>query len=83
MAPVILDGNIIAVDTSETDHGKLIGKIVVAHSSDKGLLVSRLMMFDHTVVLVSDQREYESVSLASGSGWRIVGKVLWCTGRMS
>jgi len=83
MAPVILDGNIIAVDTSETDHEKLIGKVVVAHSSEKGLLVSRLMMFDHTVALVSDQREYESVSLASGSGWRIVGKVLWCTGRMS
>lgn len=82
MAPVILDGNIIAVDTSETEHDKLIGKVVVAHSAEKGLIVSRLMKFDHTVSLVSDQREYESVSLASGSGWRIVGKVLWCTGRM-
>ena len=82
MAPMILDGNIIAVDTSETDHEKLIGKVVVAHSPEKGLLDSRLMMFDHTVALVSDQREYESVSLASESKWRIVGKVLWCTGRM-
>ncbi len=56
MAPVMLDGNIIAVDTSETDHGKLIGKVMVAHSAEKGLLVSRLMTFDHTVALVSDQR---------------------------
>ena len=38
MAPMILDGNIIAVDTSETDHEKLIGKVVVAHSPEKGLL---------------------------------------------
>jgi phage repressor protein C with HTH and peptisase S24 domain/DNA-binding XRE family transcriptional regulator len=81
MSPLILDGYIIAVDTSEVRHDVLIGQIVVAQDSEKGLLVSRLIRFDHTDALVSDQREYESVSVAAESSWRIVGKVLWWTGR--
>ena len=44
-------------------------------------IVSRLIRFDHTDVLVSDRREYESISLAPESKWRIIGKVLWWTGR--
>jgi len=43
----------------------------------RGLLVSRLIRFDHTDVLVSDHREYVSVSVATESRWRVVGKVLW------
>jgi phage repressor protein C with HTH and peptisase S24 domain len=61
--------------------GKLAGQIVVAWNVEKGLIVSRLMRFDHTDVLVSDRREYESISLAPESKWRIIGKVLWWTGR--
>jgi phage repressor protein C with HTH and peptisase S24 domain/DNA-binding XRE family transcriptional regulator len=81
MSPLILDGYIIAVDTSEVRNDMLIGQIVVAQHSEKGLLVSRLIRFDHTDALVSDQREYNSVSVAAESSWRIVGKVLWWTGR--
>jgi SOS-response transcriptional repressor LexA/DNA-binding XRE family transcriptional regulator len=81
MSPLILDGYIIAVDTSQLQHDKLIGQIVVAQHSEKGLLVSRLIRFDHMDALVSDQREYDSVSVAGKSSWRIVGKVLWWTGR--
>jgi transcriptional regulator with XRE-family HTH domain len=81
MSPLILDGYIIAVDTADTAHDDLIGKIVVAWNRDKGLLVSRLIRFDHTEVLVSDHREYVSVSLATESHWRVIGKVLWWTGR--
>lgn len=80
MSPLILDGYIIAVDTSDTAHDDLVGKIVVAWTREKGLLVSRLIRFDHTEVLVSDHREYVSVSLATESRWRIVGRVLWWTG---
>lgn len=39
MSPLILDGYIIAVDISDTAHGDLIGKIVVAWHREKGLLV--------------------------------------------
>jgi hypothetical protein len=30
---------------------------------------------------VSDHREYESISLAPESAWRILGKVLWWIGK--
>jgi hypothetical protein len=81
MSPLILDGYIVAVDTSDVSHDNLLGQIVVAWNREKGLLVSRLLRFDHTDALVSDHREYESVSLARESHWRIVGRVLWWTGR--
>lgn len=81
MSPLILDGYIIAVDTSDVERDDLVGQIVVASHKEKGLLVSRLIRFDHTHALVSDQREYGSVPVTEGSEWRIAGKVLWWTGR--
>lgn len=83
MSPLILDGYIVAVDTSDTAHDDLIGKIVVAWNREQGLLVSRLIRFDHTDVLASDHREYVSVSLATESLWRVIGRVLWWTGLAS
>jgi SOS-response transcriptional repressor LexA len=83
MSPSILDGYLVAVDTSEIDRDGLVGKLVVAHHFENGLLVSRLKRFGHVEVLEADQREYEPVSLAPESGWRIVGKVLWWVGRAS
>jgi SOS-response transcriptional repressor LexA len=80
MSPLILDGYIVAVDTSDVEKDNLLGQIVVASHKEIGLLVSRLIRFDHLDVLVSDQREYGSVSVTAGSEWRIVGKVLWWTG---
>lgn len=82
MSPLILDDYIIAVDTSDVSRDKLLGQIVVARNAmEKRLLVSRLIRFDHTDVLVSDQREYQTVLLSPKSQWRIVGRVLWWTGR--
>ena len=81
MSPLILNGYIIAVDTLDVQHDKLVGHIVVAWNADRGLIVSRLIRFDHTDALVSDRREYESISVAPESKWRIIGKVLWWTGR--
>jgi len=81
MAPLILDGYVIAVDTQDVHHDKLVGQIVVAWNVEKGLIVSRLIRFDHTDALVSDRREYESISLAPEFKWRIIGKVLWWVGK--
>lgn len=81
MSPLILDGYIVAVDTSIVENDSLVGDIVVASHHEKGLLISRLIRFDHTDALVSDHREYESVPVTPGSEWRVVGKVLWWTGR--
>jgi len=83
MSPLILDGYIIAIDTLDVNHDKLVGEIVLAWNAEKGFLVSRLIRFERTDLLVSDRREYESVSLAPESAWRIMGKVLWWTGKPS
>lgn len=77
MEPLIRDGDILAVDSFQTEQANLNGKIVVAASDRKGLCVSRLRHYKTFDVLESENREYESVVLGKGSGWRIIGRVLW------
>jgi phage repressor protein C with HTH and peptisase S24 domain len=81
MKPLIHDGYVLVVDTSQTDHAKLGGKIVIAWHRDKGLSVSRLQAYDHTEVLRAENPEYNSVVLARKHPWRIVAKVLWWIGQ--
>jgi len=81
MAPLIHDGYIVAVDTSENDRTKLRGKLVIAWHHDKGLIVSRLQAFDGTEVLVPENREYESITISADRGWRIIAKILWWVGK--
>jgi hypothetical protein len=61
--------------------GWVVRAIDVDSDAAKGLIVSRLIRIDHKDALISDRRDYESISLAPKSWWRIVGKVLWWTGR--
>jgi DNA-binding transcriptional regulator YiaG len=77
MKPLIHDGYILAADTSQIDHEKLDGKIVIAWHRDKGLTVSRLHAYDHTEVLCAENAEYKAVVLDKRHPWRIVAKVLW------
>ena len=81
MSPLIRDGYILAVDSSQTEIAKLNGKIVIAWHRDKGLTVSRLNQFDHTIVLQSENASYESITLSSKQKWKIVAKVLWWIGK--
>jgi SOS-response transcriptional repressor LexA len=80
MMPLIHDGYILAVDSSQTDLGKLSGKIVIAWHRDMGLIVTRLQRYDHTEVLQPENREYESIVLDSKHEWKILAKVLWWIG---
>jgi len=80
MMPLIHDGYIIVIDTSQTNRGNLYGHIVVAAHKEHGLIVSRLQRFDDTEVLVPENREYESTAVST-NGWRIVAKLLWWIGR--
>jgi SOS-response transcriptional repressor LexA len=80
MMPLIHDGYIIVIDTSQTNRGKLYGHIVIAAHKDHGLIVSRLQRFDDTEVLVPENREYDSTAVST-NGWRIVAKLLWWIGR--
>jgi SOS-response transcriptional repressor LexA len=77
MAPLISNGYIIAVDSSENDHTRLDGKIVIAWHKDKGLTVSRFRRYDHTEILEPENHEYESTTLSAKHRWKILAKVLW------
>jgi len=79
MSPLIHDGDILAVDYSSSNHAELDGKIVVAWNKDKGLCVSRFRRYRGVEVLEAENRDYESVTLNSDRGWRIIGKILWWT----
>jgi phage repressor protein C with HTH and peptisase S24 domain len=73
MAPSIDDGDILAVDSSQTKHSNLHDKIVVVSHKNKGLSVSRFKHVDGVEVLESDNRDYESIVLSkeqslAGSG---------------
>jgi SOS-response transcriptional repressor LexA len=80
MRPLIHDGYILAVDSSQIDPAKLNGKVVIAWHKDMGLTVSRLQHYNHTDVLQSESREYESIVLDSKHKWKILAKVLWWIG---
>jgi SOS-response transcriptional repressor LexA len=81
MSPLIQDGYIVAVDSSQNDQIHLNGKIVIAWHKDKGLTVSRLRRFDHTEVLEPENPGYEAITLGAKQRWAILAKVLWWIGR--
>jgi len=70
MMPLIHDGYILAVDSSQTNPAKLNGKVVIAWHRDMGLTVSRLQHYDHTDVLQPESREYESIVLDNKHEWK-------------
>lgn len=77
MEPLIRNGDILAVDSYQTDRGQLYGKVVIASHEQKGLCVSSLRRYESLDVLEGENREYDPVVLNKASGWRIVGRVLW------
>jgi len=81
MNPLICDGWILAVDSSQTEHPKLDGKIVIAWNKDMGLTVSRFQRYDNVEVLQPENRDYESIVLGNKNRWKILAKVLWWIGK--
>jgi SOS-response transcriptional repressor LexA len=81
MNPVIGDGYILAVDSSQSDRGDPNGKIVIAWHKDIRLTVSRFRRYDHTGVLLPENPKYESVTLDAKNKWKILAKVLWWIGK--
>jgi SOS-response transcriptional repressor LexA len=81
MAPLIHDGNVVAVDTSQIDATVLDGRIVIAWHKDRGLTISRFRRYDHTEVLVSENTEYGAVTITPKEPWKIVATVLWWIGK--
>ncbi len=77
MVPLIYDGDILAVDSSQTRHSELNNKIVVASHKKNGLSVSRFRHIDGVELLESDNREYQPITFSKDRTWHVVGKVLW------
>jgi SOS-response transcriptional repressor LexA len=81
MNPLIQDNYILIVDSSQTNRAKLDDKIVIAWHKDVGLTVSRFRRYDHTEVLLPENRDYESITLDRKNNWKIIAKVLWWIGK--
>lgn len=81
MTPLLHDGYIVAVDASQTSREDLYGKIVVMWHKKNGLTISRLVRYDHTEVLVPENRDYQALTLQGDHDWRIMAKVLWWVGK--
>ncbi|HZQ94598.1 MAG TPA: XRE family transcriptional regulator [Candidatus Sulfotelmatobacter sp.] len=77
MEPLIRQGDILAVDSYQTERSQLYGKVVIASEDQHGLCVSRLRRYGTLDVLEAENRQYDPVILSKATGWRIVGKVLW------
>jgi SOS-response transcriptional repressor LexA/DNA-binding XRE family transcriptional regulator len=77
MSPLIRDGDIVAIDMSETDVARLKDKIVVVSHSSRGLILATLRRFRGVYVLEPENREHDSFPLEKDRTWRVLGKVLW------
>src|SRR5215469_790563 len=77
MSPLINDGDIVAVDGSQTDPDELNQKIVVALHRDRGLSLARFISADGVHLLERENREYGPVTVEKDRKWQILGKVLW------
>jgi phage repressor protein C with HTH and peptisase S24 domain len=77
MEPLLRNGDIVAVDSFQTERRDLYGLLVVVANEQTGLSVSRLRRYDTLDVLEAESRQYDPVILNRANSWRIVGKVLW------
>jgi len=76
-SPLINDGDIVAVDGSQTDPEELSRKIVVAWHRNKGLSLARFIAADGVHMLESENRDFNPVAVEKDRTWQIVGQVLW------
>lgn len=77
MEPLIKGGDILAVDSFQTERADLYDKVVIAANEQKGLCVSRLRRYGNLDVLEGENRQHDPVVLTKANGWRIIGRVLW------
>jgi SOS-response transcriptional repressor LexA len=77
MSPLINDGDIVAVDGSQTNPEELNRKIIVAWHRERGLSLARFIAADGVHLLESENRDYSPMTVEKDRKWQIVGKVLW------
>jgi SOS-response transcriptional repressor LexA len=77
MSPTIMTGDIVAIDSSQTNPKELNRKIVVASHRQNGLSLARFIDADGVHLLESENRDSSPVTVNKDKKWQIVGKVLW------
>jgi SOS-response transcriptional repressor LexA len=80
MEPLIYDGYVLAVDSSQRDYSELYGKVIIAWNKDMGLIVSRLKAYGQIDVLQPETNQYEPIVMNTKCRWKILAKVLWWIG---
>ena len=81
MAPVILPGSIIFIDTATTNRDHLNQKIAVVAHRDLGFKVARFQRVSGTDLLVSSNYKYPPLDISNASKWKVFGEVLWWVSR--
>jgi transcriptional regulator with XRE-family HTH domain len=81
MAPLIVPGSILFVDTSSIERERLHQKIVVVSHRDLGFKVARLQRLAGLDLLVSANHRCAPLDVTSTAKWKIFGQVLWWVSR--
>jgi SOS-response transcriptional repressor LexA len=77
MSPLIPNGSVVAVDTTEQTKAKLNDKIVVATRDEQSFRIAWLRESRGEYFLSPENREFPPVSVISDPRLRIIGRVLW------
>jgi SOS-response transcriptional repressor LexA len=77
MSPLIHNGSVVAVDTSEQTKSKLRDRIVVATRDEQTFRIGWLRESRAEYFLTPENREFAPVAIGNDSRWRIIGRVLW------
>ena len=77
MAPLINDGDIVAVDCAQRDPERLNGKIIVTLRRDSGLELSRFHVVNGKQGLQAGNRHKSAYSQKKTSTPRIIGRAMW------
>lgn len=77
LEPTIHNGDIVAVDSYQTERRNLDGDMVMFTSEEQGLWVSRLRRYDTVDVLEAEVRGCKPLIFRRSWRVRIVGRVLW------
>jgi transcriptional regulator with XRE-family HTH domain len=82
MSPILEDGYVVAIDTTQRDLKKLVNEMVAARDPEGGVTVKWLRHAKHYLLVAQHTSvDYNPQILNEDSGWEIIGKVLWWIGK--
>ena len=77
MSPLIDNGSVVAVDTTEQTKSKLSDKIVIATRDEQSFKIAWLRESRGEYFLAPENREFPPSPISGDSRWRVIGRVLW------